>query len=214
MTYFNQRRLCAVAVLVLAAAVCAAAAQAPSLVDELRAKYGKQVTLQTSFDLEIMWKVREKTEKKSGTLQIAPDDKFRLELDNTVWVSDGLTYWQYSKATSQVVIKKLVDVDLSMHPSQIITTYLFDYSYAIKDENDKQAVLEWTAPQDDAKAYAKAITMWVDKKKMILKKLHVVDTNGNESTYDFKKTKVGGDIPAETFRLAIPEGASVLDTRD
>ncbi|MFW6254101.1 MAG: LolA family protein, partial [Chitinivibrionales bacterium] len=73
--------------------------------------------MQISFDLSIFWAVRERTEEKKGELYVSPGDKFRAEVGQTIWVSDGQTYWQYSKAANQVVIKDLLDVDLSMHPS-------------------------------------------------------------------------------------------------
>ncbi|MBD3392966.1 MAG: hypothetical protein GF418_12745 [Chitinivibrionales bacterium] len=201
-----------VSILVLFCAI--SVAQTPDIVTALRGKYSGETTLEASFDLKIFWKVREKTEEKSGTLMLAPGDRFRLELGPTVWVSDGRTYWQYSTATQQVVIKQLLDVDLSMHPSQIISTYLHEYAYTVKETGGRQTVLSWTRPPDAANVYANAITVWVDTKKMILKKLHIVDTNGNESTYTFKKTKLGVEFPEETFTLQIPEGASVLDTRE
>jgi outer membrane lipoprotein carrier protein len=191
-----------------------ASAQTPAIVKALQNKYGKKAALQTQFSLEIFWKVREKIEKKSGMLYCAPGDKFRLALDKTTWVSDGRTYWQYNEKSNQAVIKQLLDIDLSMHPSQIIATYLFEYAYRIKEESGNEAVVLWTAPEDDNKAFAKSVTLWIDKKKLVLKKLHIVDASGNESTYTFKKTKTNAKIPPGTFTLKIPEGVSVLDTRE
>ena len=191
-----------------------AAAETPQIIKTLRQKYGKNVTLKTQFNLEIFWKVRERTEKKSGMLYCAPNDKFRLQLDKTTWVSDGRTYWQYSEKNKQVVIKQLLDVDLAMHPSQIISTYLFEYAYTIKQEDASEAVLVWTAAEGEKKGFARVVTLWIDKKKLVLKKLHIIDASGNESTYVFKKTKTGASIPNSVFTLDIPEGASVLDTRE
>ena len=75
-------------------------------------------------------------EKKSGSLQLMPGDKFRLTIGSTEWISDGHTYWQYNEKTSQVIIKNLLDVDLSMHPSQMIKTYL-GYAYQVKSDDAK-----------------------------------------------------------------------------
>jgi len=186
----------------------------PPVLAALREKYAAGLTLRAEFDLEIFWKAREKTERKSGVLYAAPDDRFRLELGKNVWVSDGRTYWQYSAATSQVVIKKLLDVDLSMHPSQIIETYLFKYSYSVSEQNEKQAVLSWRASAADAGTDARAVTIWVDVKKMTLKKLLIVDRSGNESTYTFKKMITGEQPPASAFTFDVPQGVSVLDTRE
>jgi chaperone LolA len=179
----------------------------------LKKKYGGTQALRTEFDLTIFWKVREKTERKSGMLFIAKGDKFRLELGKNTWVSDGKTYWQYSAATSQVVIKQLSDVDLSMHPSQMISSYLDRFSYTVLENNGETAVLAWEAPGSDAKSETRSVTIWVDVKKLRINKFLSVDKSGNESTYTFKKTAGGISIPDSEFRYEIPQGVSVLDTR-
>lgn len=168
------------------------------------------------FDLEIFWKVREKTEKKSGVIEIGPNDKFRVEMDKNSWVCDGQTYWQYSKATKQVVIKRLLDVDISLHPSQVIKTYLTEYKYTVENEDEKTAFLTWKCPEEETAGQnkPKELAAWVDKNSGTVKKLKIVDKSGNESTYTFKKTRLDVQIPAETFNFTIPEGATVLDTRD
>ena len=56
--------------------------------------------------------------------------------------------------------------------------------------------------------------MWVDKKKNVIKKILVVDKSGNESTYTFKKTRTGIEIPIETFTFEVPQGVEALDTRN
>jgi chaperone LolA len=192
----------------------AALAQEPPIVTMLKQKYGKDAALEVQFNLEIFWKIREKTEHKTGALFVGPKDRFRLELDKTVWVSDGRTYWQYSKATGQVVIKHLQDIDLSMHPSQVINTYLNSFTFVIKEQNEQEAVLSGKPAAADKTAEAREVTLWVDAKKAVLKKLFVVDKNGNESTYTFTKTRIGADIAQSTFTFKVPEGASVLDTRN
>jgi outer membrane lipoprotein-sorting protein len=183
------------------------------LLSSLCAKYGPESTIRTEFDLSIFWKVREKTEHKSGILYLAPGDRFRLELGKNTWVSDGRSYWQYSAATSQVLIKQLLDIDISAHPSQIMSTYFNKYSYTMLENQDGQAVFSWQAQQADADSDNKSVTLWVDVKKLTLKKLLVVDKSGNESTYIFKKTAAGAEIPDAAFKFQIPDGVSVLDTR-
>jgi outer membrane lipoprotein-sorting protein len=188
-------------------------AQGSAIITRLKKKYSPETSIELAFDLNIFWKVREKHEKKEGALMVAPNDKFRLKLGSTEWVSNGHTYWQYNVKTNQVIIKNLLDVDLSMHPTQILKTYL-SYTFTVKSDNEKEAVLVWTVKKDDKEKSFTSITLWVDKKKNILKKLVVIDKNENESTYIFKKTKTGIQIPSETFSFEVPKGVEVLDTRD
>jgi len=202
--------------IVILAGVCISTvlyAQDNTLVSTLKKKYSDKTTLEVSFDLKIFWKVREKNEKKSGVLRIMPGDKFRLKLGSWIWVCDGHTYWQYNVKTKQVIIKNLLDIDLSMHPTQMMKTYL-SYDFTVTSSDAKEAVLTWKAAEEEKKKGYSAITIWVDKKKSTIKKLLAVDSKGNESTYTFVKTKTGVQFPEETFAFTVPKGVEVVDTRD
>ncbi len=190
-----------------------AGAQDKALIPALKKKYGDKSSLELTFNLHIFWKVREKHEKKGGVLKIMPGDKFRLKLGSWEWVCDGHTCWQYNKKTSQVIIKSLLDLDLSMHPSQMMKTYL-SYDFTAASTDNKEAVFTWTTSEKVKKKSYTGITLWVDKKKVTLKKLAAIDSKGNESTYTFTKTKIGTQIPPEIFTFEIPKGVEVLDTRD
>jgi outer membrane lipoprotein-sorting protein len=198
------------------AAWCALVTVAPGwagVVETIRATYGAQTTLTTDFDLTIFWKVREKQESNSGGMQLAPGDRFRVELGPTTWVCDGQTVWQYSTKTNQVVIKRLLDFDISTHPSQMLATYVLGYDYRVLEENERQATLQWEADSAEASAFYQQITLTFDKRKNVVVSLVVIDRHGNQSTYQFKRTVFGEQMPRSTFELAIPKGADVLDER-
>jgi len=197
--------------LVLLFSVILHAQEAP-VITALKKKYNDLTSLELTFDLDIFWKVREKHEKKSGTLVCVKGDKFRVKIGSAEWVSDGVTYWQYNEKTAQVIVKSLLDVDLSQHPSQMITDCL-SHAYTVQADKDGETVLSWSSPDGDKSKQYRGITIRVDEKTTTITKICVVDKSGNESTYTFKKTKTGGPIPPETFDFEAPKGVEVLDTR-
>ncbi len=209
-----SRILPAVAFILTFFAAVHAVSDADRLTSQIRSNYSPENGLKVDFDMEIFWAVREKTEEKDGTLYLMPGDKFRLEVGNVTYVCDGVTYWQYSKNSSQVIIKNLLDVDLSMHPSQVISTYLDDFTYIVENQDEKSATLSWKPEDTQGNAPAKSIRVDIDKQRGTLKRIEVVDKSGNRTRYRFKKTKLNADIPADRFTFQIPEDARVLDTRD
>lgn len=185
---------------------------AKAIVESLRKKYSASNSANLSFDLTIFWSVRERYEKKSGELIFSPGEKFRLTMGNSTWISNGQTYWQYSKKTNQVVIKSLLDIDLSMHPSSMMQSFL-SYSFNIHASDDKAFVLKWEGDSKNSDLPYKKVMVNVDKKRMEITELTVTDDDNNESRYTFKKAKFGEKQPASVFEFSIPEGADVLDTR-
>jgi chaperone LolA len=194
--------------------VCLAAATACSgILETVRQKYDKATSLSSDMSLTIRWKVREKEESRSGRIYLTKGDKFRVELGETIWVSNGQTMWQYSKQTNQVIVKRILDVDLSSHPSQILSTFLNDYDYAVLEDNGRQVVLQWVADSTDKTSFYRQVTAYYDTKKGYVSSFLLVDKHANESVYLFKRTEFSEQIPRELFEFEPPKGAHVLDER-
>jgi outer membrane lipoprotein-sorting protein len=193
-----------------------ASGQEPSFMKTVREMYNIKTSLETKFDLHILWKVREKEETKSGKIVLAPGDKFRVELGPALWVSNGETYWQSEKDDrgTQVVIKRLADVNIAMHPSHVLNRYVGDYSYRLKEEKDGIAVVEWAADSLSNQPEATVIRLSIEKKSGKITALFVVDKSGNESTYAFKKTRFTAHAPEKMFDFSPPPGASIIDMRN
>jgi outer membrane lipoprotein-sorting protein len=201
--------------MVLASTDASAPAQSASpIVEKLKETYDVSKGIKLDFDLRIYWKVREKEEQKRGSLQLATNDRFRLQLGATTWASDGTTFWQYNENTNQLVIKKLLDLDLSKHPSQMIDHYLTGYTYTIGTSVDGMTVLEADIPVGDGTVSNQSLRIYVDKGKYRIEKIIQIDRYGNESVYTFRRTRIGADFKPDVFTMTIPEGADVLDTRE
>jgi outer membrane lipoprotein carrier protein len=180
---------------------------------KLKKRYNFETTIHLTFDLAIYWKIREKTERKQGEIILSPENKFYCKIGATQWISNGITYWQYNKYTSQVIINNFRDIDISSHPSQMIESYL-NYPYSVKSSKDNETVLEWLAEEKEFQNKYQKITLWINNSKVLITKIQVIDKNGNVSTYTFKKTKINTRVPENRFSFKIPKGADILDTRE
>lgn len=209
---FLNFRAWALVALMVGSAFC----QEPAIMNTVRRLYDGHAPLKARFDLHILWKVREKEESKTGQLVLAPGDKFRVELGASTWVCNGRTYWEASrdKNAVQVVIKEASQIDRSMLPSQVVETYLKNHGHTLKETKGPLIVVACTADSMSKTPDAERVELSVDSKTGIIKTLLVVDKNGNESAYRFKKTEFPANIPASAFDYAIPKGASILDMRN
>lgn len=190
-----------------------AAQEINPLISELKNRYNEKTTIELYFDLDIYWNVREIHEKKKGSLVLAPGDKFRCRIGAAEWISDGHIYWQYNEKTSQVIIRRLLDIDLSMHPSQMLKRFL-SYKYTEKTKEGKYVVLTCNEQEENQKRGYQHVSLWVDVRKNTIEKVILIDTDGNESTYTISKTVLGEDVPRTLFTFEVPKGVEVLDTRD
>ncbi|MDR2694524.1 MAG: outer membrane lipoprotein carrier protein LolA [Chitinispirillales bacterium] len=188
----------------------------PSAMTLLRKNYGGAGAVTAAFDLSIYWNIREKEEKKSGELLLAPGNKFKVTLGKEAFVSDGKTFWQYSEKNSQVVIRNFSDIDASTVPSRFLLSFLSNHSFIEKRRNGSTVELFWEGKGKDAGVDGDytAITAVVEEKSGVIKTLKLTDKSDNIHTYTFKKTAFDKPPRDDTFQFKSPKGVETLDMRD
>lgn len=205
------------AALFIGFAVAFAPCQENGLFSRVVKNYSGDVSLSTSFDVKILWKIREKEETKHGKIALAPHGRFRIDLGESVWICDGTTLWQYDKSPSppQVIIRLVSSCDPSQLPSGMLSKYLTRYSFKAMETKGKSAVFAWTLTGDSSAAQkgdVARITVTVDAKSASVRELVVVDKSGNASDYTFHGAAFGPQHPG-AFSFNIPKGSRVVDER-
>ena len=182
------------------------------LLSLIRKNYNPQTPLSTKFTLTLYWSVREKEEKKQGSILLAPGDRFKVKAGEETFVSNGTAFWQYNDKANQVVVKPLAEVDRSTLPSQLFAGYIGACSFREVERKGGTALLSW---KDDSahSAYYTAIKVWVSIKNGCITKCALTDRNGNVFTYTFAATTFGKKFKNEEFEFAIPKNARIIDMR-
>jgi hypothetical protein len=182
-----------------------------SLLTLVRHNYNTETPIESKLTLNIYWSVREKEEKKQGSILLAPNERFRVAIGNETFVSNGKTIWTYNGKANQVVIGDLADVDLAVHPSRLFMTYVGTCPFHEKERKNGTALFTWNG-DSSAIAYT-SIRLWVRVKTGTIMKCSLTDSNGNIFTYTFSNTAFGERAPKEAFDFVIPNGARVVDSR-
>ena len=151
-------------------------AEASDVMTLVRRNYSGAGAVTATFDLNIYWNVRERDEKKSGELLIAPGDRFRVTLGREVFVSDGKTFWQYSERNSQVIVRNFADIDPSTLPSKMLSSFLSTRRFTEKRRGGGTVELEWKggAGEQFNDGYT-AITAVIEEKTGVINVLELTD---------------------------------------
>jgi outer membrane lipoprotein-sorting protein len=190
----------------------AGTAHPESVLALIRKNYSPENSLSTQFSLTIFWSVRENQEKKKGSIVLAAGNRFRVEADRETWVSDGTTFWDYTPASQQVVIRRLADVGPSSYPSQIFTRYLTAFHF--QEQDRRNGVVRLSGKNDSADAAYASIQLWAQEQSGRIDRCVLTDQSGNTFTYVFSDTRFGRNFSRETFEFAIPKSARIVDMRN
>jgi outer membrane lipoprotein-sorting protein len=192
------------------------AAKEPPAMAVLRKNYSGNNAVTAAFDLSIYWNVREKEEKKSGELLIAPGNKFKVTLGKEAFISDGKTFWQYSEKNSQVIVRNFSDIDETTVPSRFLLSFLSNHAFAEKQRSGSTVELFWDGKgkSGGVEGDYTSITAVVDEKAGTIKTLKLTDKNENIHTYTFKKTAFDKPPKDDTFQFKPSKNINVLDMRE
>ncbi|MCL2688476.1 MAG: outer membrane lipoprotein carrier protein LolA [Chitinispirillia bacterium] len=200
------------AILFLLITAFLASAQEPAVMALVRKNYSGNTAVNAQFDLTTYWSIREREEKRSGELQLAGGNRFRVSLGREVFVSDGEDYYQFSERNSQLVIRKLSDIDLSFHPSRMLSSFLTGRTFTEKGRSAGAVELTWRGKASEAGGFT-SITAFVEEKTGIIKTLILVDQDSNVNTYAFKRTVFNRPPSRDVFRFNPPKGVEIIDMR-
>ncbi len=193
--------------------------EAKKVLDKIRKKYEAYKTLEASFNLSIEVPGQPKEVQKGKISQ--EGDKFRLEMDQQIIVSDAQTTWVYLKKNNEVQINNAqpgADNGF-LTPKELLKRYQKgDFLYAINDkltENGKVITLIEFKPKDRNSEYSK-FRLSIDEKAGTIQGIKAFSKDGSRYSFDISRLSTNKSFAAGTFGFDTKKypGVHVEDLRD
>lgn len=203
----------------------AEAQEIPKVSDELTADTVKKVqtvydgtqTFVSTFKQEYIVKAHNEKKTSSGTVTIQKPGKMDFTYaepkDNRV-VSDGSTLRLYEAANKQMIEQT---IDKAQYPAalsflagtgKLADTFTFVGHTGESMKFPGGFVLEGT-PKQENRTLAKAF-FYVDKATNQVRRLVMIDKQGNRNRFDFEAPRVNEPVKPDQFKFTPPEGTQVI----
>jgi outer membrane lipoprotein carrier protein len=187
---------------------------AKEIIEKVQSKYGKLDNVVLNFTQSVKFRVNKSEQQATGTLYFKKKNKYRIETDQHIIVTDGQTSWSYSPQNKQVIIDKYKEDTHSLSPEHLLVSYPQDfYSSLIGEEKlgaESVYVLKLTPKEDNA--FATKLKIWVGK-NWIIRKVETTDISGAVTTYTIKDISIDKGISDNKFEFKPPQGVDVIDLR-
>ena len=193
--------------------------EARKVLDKVRKKYEAYKTLELNFSLAIEVPGQDKDTQKGTIAQSG--QKFRLDMEQQVIVSDAKTTWVYLKKNNEVQINDADPADSEsgfLTPRDLLKRYQKgDYLYAITDktmEKGKPVTQIEFKPVDKSSEYAK-IRLSIDEKGVAIKQVTAFAKDGSRYTFFIDKLTPNKTFAADHFSFDTKKypGVRVEDLR-
>lgn len=208
------RTLC-VALVLTTFGAGARAETAQEVLEKVKKRYDAINDAMLKFTQHTKYEVSKLEQRTSGTLFIKKKNKYRVEFEDRIVVTDGATVWSYNPMQNQVLIDNFkVDPNV-VTPEKVLAAAPQDY-YASVAGTEKvgsaQVRVLKLVPKDDNSS-VRMMKLWVDEATWLIKKVELMDVGGNQTIYTVSDIKVNTGIPDSRFTYQIPDGVEAVDLR-
>jgi chaperone LolA len=201
------------AFVIVASVHSAAASSSDELARQVEEKYRSLSSLSMDFVKITRSEIFETESKIEGKMLVKNPDKFKIDTEDEIIVCDGEFVWSYS-VENQQVIKNLADrSEKVFEPNQYLADFRSGYVPRLTGEEkiDRTGCFVLSLSARDEEVFIKKMTIWVDKKKLLAKKLEYTDSNDNQVTLIFQRIKTNPKIKDSEFIFQTPTGVEELD---
>lgn len=186
------------------------------IVKKLQKKYDKINTVYVEFKMINKFQLTGLESEVFGNLWLTRDNRFRLETEDQLLVSDTKTFWRYNKLDNQVLVdyakKGEQDVFLSDFLFKVEDAYYSQILSEEKIEGKKVWQIKLT-PKNPDDSFFQYIKVWVRDKVWDFTKIQYVDYNDNEVEYQILKLNTDAKPSGNIFQFEAAEGIEVIDLR-
>ncbi|MEX1140374.1 MAG: outer membrane lipoprotein chaperone LolA [Bacteroidota bacterium] len=150
-----------------------------------------------------------------GTLTMKKPNRFRIESEHQVLVTDGSTVWAYSPVNKQVVVDHYKENRNTISPDRFLVGIPENYYATIlgtESVGKARLVTLKLVPKDDA-SFIRSVKLVVEAGTWLVKRIEVEDINESTTTYTIEELTFNSTIDDKVFAFAPPPGTDIVDLR-
>ena len=188
---------------------------AMQIVKNVQDNYNKIEDATIKFTQTVVFPLSKVSRTTSGTLYIKKGNKYRIDTEDKVIVTDGKTSWVYLPQSQQVLRDNFRNDKNTITPEKFLLDVPEDYFAVLLSTNKTTKgnlyVLRLTPKSDNS--FIRAITIEIEDSSWTIKSAVISDMNDTRYTYDVESLKTNTGLPNSEFEFVPPKGAQVVDLR-
>ena len=168
-------------------------------------------TMDVDFDFNFVNLSQDINEAQKGNIKIHKN-KFRLNLNQQLIISDDSTQWIFLKESNELQIMEYDSEDDMLSPNKLFTIYEKGYKSNYVETTESNHVIDLFPIESNE---FKNIQIQVDKNKIQLKKIILFDKNGGSFSYVITRFETNNDLASELFKFNVEDynDVEIIDLR-
>jgi len=171
--------------------------KAEKILKDLSANTKSYSYMDVDFDFNFINTSQDINESQKGNIKIN-QNKFRLDLNQQLIISDDSIQWIYLKESNELQIMEYDSQDEMISPNKLFTIYENGYKSQYIELKENNHIIDLFPIESNE---FKNIQLHIDQDKIQLKKIILFDKNGGSFSYSITKLITDKEIDENTFRF-------------
>jgi len=171
--------------------------KAEKILKDLSANTKSYSYMDVDFDFIFINTSQDINESQKGNIKIN-QNKFRLDLNQQLIISDDSIQWIYLKESNELQIMEYDSQDEMISPNKLFTIYENGYKSQYIELKENNHIIDLFPIESNE---FKNIQLHIDQDKIQLKKIILFDKNGGSFSYSITKLITDKEIDENTFRF-------------
>lgn len=171
--------------------------KAEKILKDLSANTKSYIYMDVDFDFNFINTSQDINESQKGNIKIN-QNKFRLDLNQQLIISDDSIQWIYLKESNELQIMEYDSQDEMISPNKLFTIYENGYKSQYIELKENNHIIDLFPIESNE---FKNIQLHIDQDKIQLKKIILFDKNGGSFSYLITKFISDKEIDENAFRF-------------
>ena len=171
--------------------------KAEKILKDLSANTKSYSYMDVDFDFNFINTSQDINESQKGNIKIN-QNKFRLDLNQQLIISDDSIQWIYLKESNELQIMEYDSQDEMISPNKLFTIYENGYKSQYIELKENNHIIDLFPIESNE---FKNIQLQIDQDKIQLKKIILFDKNGGSFSYSITKLITDKEIDENAFRF-------------
>ena len=189
---------------------------AAAVLEKVQGAYSNVEDATASFTQTVSLKYAKIEQTYTGTVMMKKGNKYRIESQEQILVTDGTTVWLYSPVNKQVLIDSFKETPDSFSPERFLVGLPKNFRAALVDDSGGDTHASYTlklSPKSGVAKYLKSLKVWIDDADWSVRGVEYIDKNETKTMYSLKDVRFNAGIPDDRFVFVVPEHVEVVDLR-
>ena len=181
------------------------------ILKQLSANTKSYTFMDVDFDFNFINITQEINENQKGNIKIN-NNKFRLDLNEQIVISDDSTQWIYLEESNELQIMEFDSEDEMLSPNKLFTIYENGYKNQYIELKENNHIIDLFPVESNE---FKNIQLHINKDKIQLNKIILFDKNGGSFSYTITKFITNTNFDDNLFKFNTEEypDLEIIDLR-